>query len=381
MKRYIDIDSGRRNRFAYPKVGDFVVDVNGRNNNTPTSSVDPIILAFPYETNQLSGGSTVTQIALSVTSSNIVNFYRNSYIEINGNYRRIISYDNTIQLAVVSPAFPVAYPALTRYSIRKQLPLELAPAVFQEALPVNTATNIFTPGPLALAKAGPTGLGLQDLYVFVAGLTPPTSYQWGRLDRILAGGVWTGSYKVLPTNPGGVYPALLAGTTYEIMRFSYDNVVPLRYLGTENINNPTAETVRLVNIVVPNNKITPSYGTLQNWPYLYVSIYSEKGSTYANQVIISNNPASNRCLFKVPVSFLPNTSWLTLSLSAMNQNITFRENDALHITIFLPNGDVLDFEPFNQFTFFQGFGYPIESDPSTQVNVTLEISRDNVKKN
>ena len=375
LKRYIDIDSGRRNRFAYPKVGDFVVEVNGRSNNTPTSSPDPIILAFPYETNQLSGGSTVTQIALSVTSSNIVNFYRNSYIEIAGNYRTVISYDNTIQLAVVSPAFPIAYPALTQYTIRKQLPVELAAGVYQEVLPVNTAINTFTPGALALALAGPTGIGLQDLYVFVAGATPPTSYQWGRLDRILVAGVWTGSYRVLPTNPGGSYPALLAGATYEILRFSFDNVAPLRYMGTENFGNASAETVRLVNLVVPNNKITPSYGTLQNWPYLYVTIYSEKGSTFSNNIIISNNPASNRCLFKVPVSFLPNTSWLTLSLSAMNQDITFRENDTLHLTVFLPNGDVLDFEPYNQYTFFQGFGFPIESPPDTQVNATFEITR------
>ncbi len=375
MKRYIDIDSGRRNRFSYPKVGDFVVHVNAKQQNTPTTAIDPVVLAFPYETNQLSGGSTVTQIALSVTSSNIVNFYRNSYIEINGNFRRIISYDNTVQIATVAPPFGVAYPALTRYSIRKQLPIGLAPGVYQEALPVNTATNVFTPGPLALALAGANGLGLQDLYVFVAGLTPPTSYQWGRLERILVGGVWTGSYRVIPTNPGGIYPPLLAGSVYELMRFSFDNVVSLRYMGTENINNPTAETVRLVNVVVPTSRITPSYGTLQNWPYIYVSVYSEKGSTYSNQVIISNNPASNRCIFKVPVSFLPNTSWLTLSLSAMNQNITFRENDALHVTLFLPNGDVLDFEPFNQYTYFQGFNFPIESNPDSQINLTLEISR------
>lgn len=375
MKRYIDIDSGRRNRFAYPKIGDFVVNVNSRQNNTPTTSTDPVILAFPYETNQLSGGSTVTQIALSVTSSNIVNFYRNSYIEINGNYRKIISYDNTVQIAVVSPAFPIAYPALTRYTIRKELPIELAASVYQEALPVNTAFNTFTPGPLAAAIAGPLGLGLQDLYVFVAGATPPATYQWGRLDRILAGGVWTGSYRVICTKPGTNYGALLAGTIYEILRFSFDNVIPLRYMGTENMGNAAAETVRLVNIVVPTSKIQPSYGTLQNWPYIYVSVYSEKGSTYSNNIIISNNPASNRCLFKVPVSFLPNASWLTLSLSAMNQNITFRENDALHISVYLPNGDILDFEPFSVYTYFQGFGYPIESNPDTQINVTLEITR------
>ena len=85
MRRYLDIDSGRRNRFSYPKIGDFVVDVNGIYRNTPATALDPIVLAFPYETNLLSGGSTFTQIALSVAASNIVNFYRNSYIEIAGN--------------------------------------------------------------------------------------------------------------------------------------------------------------------------------------------------------------------------------------------------------------------------------------------------------
>ena len=39
----------------------------------------------------------------------------------------------------------------------------------------------------------------------------------------------------------------------------------------------------------------------------------------------------------------------------MTQNLSFKENDTLHITITLPNGDVLEFEPYNQYTYFQGF--------------------------
>ena len=125
MKRYIDIDSSRRNRTLYPKPSDFVIQVNGTYNNSPDRSQDPILLAFPYEANQLSGGSTFTQLALSVTSSNIINFYRNSYIEIFGNFRRIIDYDNFTQIAIVDIPFPVAYPALTPYTIRKDLPNEV----------------------------------------------------------------------------------------------------------------------------------------------------------------------------------------------------------------------------------------------------------------
>ena len=178
--RYIDIDSSRRNRFSYPIIGDFVVEVNSSYSNTPTKAKDPVILAFPYEVNLLSGGSTLTQIALSVTSSAVVNFYRGSYIEIFGNFRLITSYDNTTQIATVSPGFPVAYPAITPYTIRKALPVELATGgTYQEALPVNTAANIFTPGPLAAVIAGADGLGLQDYYVFIAGAAPPVNISMG----------------------------------------------------------------------------------------------------------------------------------------------------------------------------------------------------------
>ena len=111
------------------------------------------------------------------------------------------------------------------------------------------------------------------------------------------------------------------------------------------------EKVRLVNIVLPNFNIAGSYGTLQNYPHIYVALYSEKGITY-NNPIISNSPASNRALFKVPISFLPNAVWLTLSLSSMTQSVTFKENDTLHMTIFLPNGVILNFEPYNIFYLF-----------------------------
>jgi hypothetical protein len=84
MKRYIHIDSGYRDRLTYPNIGDFVVETNAYTLNGPATAKDPILLAFPYESNQLSGGSTTTQITLSVTSSNILNFYRDSYLEING---------------------------------------------------------------------------------------------------------------------------------------------------------------------------------------------------------------------------------------------------------------------------------------------------------
>ena len=124
MKRYIHIDSSYRDRLSYPKIGDFVVESNGTVLNGASIARDPILLAFPYEANQLSGGSTTLQIALSVTSSNILNFYRGSFLEIGGEFRLITEYDNTTQIATVATVFSAAPPALTYYTIRKEVPAE-----------------------------------------------------------------------------------------------------------------------------------------------------------------------------------------------------------------------------------------------------------------
>ena len=62
MKRYIHIDSAYRDRLTYPNIGDFVVETNAYTLNGPATAKDPILSAFPYESNQLQGGSTTTQI-------------------------------------------------------------------------------------------------------------------------------------------------------------------------------------------------------------------------------------------------------------------------------------------------------------------------------
>jgi hypothetical protein len=358
MKRYIHIDSGYRDRLTYPNIGDFVVETNAYTLNGPATAKDPILLAFPYESNQLSGGSTTTQITLSVTSSNILNFYRDSYLEINGEFRKIIGYDNSSQIATVDIAFSVAPLALTLYSIRKELPAE-------RSTTSNNATS------LSQIYLGAGSSSVDNFYVntfvFLPGGSPPTSYQWKRITA------YDGTTKIATVS--GIFSALVtAGTTYEILRFTRDNVVPLNYQGSNTFSNATCESVRLISLIVPNRNILNGYGTLQNYSHVYVEIYSERGNTYSNP-IISNAPAAKKALFQVPVTFNPNTSWLTLQGSYMTQNLAFKENDTLHVKITLPTGQILQFEPFNQFTYFQGYGFPIESDPGTQVQLVLEVTR------
>jgi hypothetical protein len=358
MKRYIHIDSSYRDRLTYPKIGDFVVETNGTILNNADIARDPILLAFPYEANQVSGGSTTLQITLSVTSSNIINFYRGSFLEINGEFREIIAYDNTTQIATVSTPFSAAPPALTNYTIRKQIPAERD----------TTSGASATLNKITLsASASSINNYYNNTFVFLPGGTPPTSYQWKRIIS------YNGTTKEAIV--AGAFTSLVgAGTTYEILRFVKDNVRPLNYQGSNTFNNNTCESLRLISLIVPNRNIKNGYGTLQNYSHVYVSIYSERAQTYSNP-IISNAPAAQKALFQVPVTFNPNTSWLTLQGSYMTQNLSFKENDTLHITISLPTGEVLEFEPYNQYTYFQGYGFPIESDPGTQVQLVLEVGR------
>jgi hypothetical protein len=358
VKKFIDINSSFRDRVSYPSVGNFVIAMDGNPPpNNPQSSIDPVILAFPYESSLTNGLSTVTQIALNVLASGISNFYKGSYLEINGEFRLILGYDASTQFATVSPGFSVAPPAITPYTIRKEQPIIRG---------VTSAASVTTNEVyLPLASSVVNDFYVNN-FVFIPGATPPYSYQWKRIIS------YNGATKRAVIQ--GVFNGLIpAGETIEILRYSFDNVKNLKFFGTQVFNNPDCCTINLINLIVPNLPIIGSYGgTIQNYSHLYVALYSEKGITY-NNPIINNSPAADRALFKVPITFLQGISFLTLSYAAMAQQISFRPNDTLHLSIFLPNGDVLNFNTLNPFTYFDGFQFPIESNPLSQIQAVFSV--------
>jgi hypothetical protein len=363
QKKYIDLDSTYRNRKLYKNPCDFVLDINAATRDTAPTALDPILLSFPYEANLTAALSTVTQIPLSVNASSIRNFYTGSYLEINGLFRLITFYDELTQIATVSPAFPAAYPALTNYTIRKAVPFE-GPLTTGGLSP--SATSI-----ILNAASSPVDNFYVNFYVFLPGLTPPSSYQYS---RILS---YNGATK-LATVAVPFTSAVPAGTTYEILEFTRDNVVPLRFNGNQVIGNPSPYEISLTNLIVPNRYVLNGYGgTLADYSHVYVSLYSANATTSTN-AIFSNNNNSLQALFKVPISSLylqANQQFYNFQFTNMNQTISFRENDSLHFTVSLPNGQVLAFEPINKDTYFQDYigQFPIETDPLEQVTALFEI--------
>jgi hypothetical protein len=372
--RYLDISSAYRDRSLYPQTCNFIVQVNNNNSTSnPIGSNDPIVLGFPYDAGLLSGGSTNTQFALSVNSSNILNFYRGSFICIGTYYGKIIAYDNTTQVATVdAPGIPgPPPPALTPYTIRYELPLPLDNVpTYQEATTVNTPINIFQPGPLGQQQ------DLQNRFVLFQGANFPDTAQWGYLDYIQGTVFPNVQYRVRNPNPNYVFGPILAGSTYELYTFSYDNVRPLKYQGTDLIQTPSCE-LRLTSLLLPSLPLKNGYGgRLYDYSHLYVSVSSAKGSTYSNPMI-SNAPASSTALFQVPITFLyfPFKSFYSLIFTGMNQRILFRESDDLLIKIMLPNGEVLQFEQPESLLFFPGYGFPIPTNPFTQIQMLVEVTR------
>jgi hypothetical protein len=373
VTRYLDIGSQFRDRNAYENPCDFVLEMGGQIKNNPVTALDPVIQAFPYETNLCSGGSTTTQIALSVTSSIILNYYRNSFIQIGNEFRLCTGYDNTTQIATVTPGFTVAPVALTLYSIRRALPVSLLGGQYRDV----TGAPSFSTNEVVL---GALAESIDDFYVnnwiFIPGPTPPGSYQW---KRIIA---YDGLTKVA-TLAGRFFSLVGAGETYEILRFSGDNTVPLRYYGTEvGTNNPVCAGVRMINLILPNRPVLSGYGgTLQNYPHLYVAIYSEKGITYSNPMISSSKGAA-KALFKVPVTYYNDNTFLSLISADMGMQVSFKENDTLHFIVYLPDGEVLTFEPDpnaqeRNDPEYGGLLFPIEPTPVSQVHAVFEVTRPN----
>jgi hypothetical protein len=358
VKRYLDINSTYRNRKTYPNVCDFVLEMSTNNSNySAEASKDPVLRSFPFETNLLQGGSTVTQIVLSIEASNVLNFYRNTYLEINGLFRKIISYNNTTKVATVDTAFPVAYPVLTQYTIRYDLP-----TLYSNTSAISPALNKVV---LSLSASSANNAYVNQ-WLFIPGPTPPSSYEWQRIIE------YDGTTKVATVASNFSY-LIPAGVNFQICAYSYDNVKSLKYFGTEvGTNNPVCCNINLVNLIVPNLPVLNGYaGTLQNYPYLYVCLYSEKGITY-NNPIISNTPASDKALFKVPVTYLQNNSFLTLGYSGMNQKVSFRINDDLRFQILLPTGEPLEFDIGN-LNLFNPF-LPIPPNPLIQVQAVFDIT-------
>jgi hypothetical protein len=356
IKKYIDLDSTFRNRLKNPLSSNFTVDFNKSGRRTTLNeSTDPVSLAYPYETGTTLVSSSTSQVQLPTTSSQLDNFYINSYIGVqyaSPQYRQVIAYSGSIQLATVNSAYS-ALPSSLPYNIREQLP---------------SFTGYFSTGTTT------TNLLLTNAnYNIVGNMIRITTGADNNQVRNIYNELYTGGVFQVTVSPPLPFTPVPLTDTYEILPFSYDNTVPLIYSGTTNTNQAVCYRFTLISLVVPSVTLKSSYGSsIRNYPYLYVKLKSATAQS-SDEPIYSNNPNSIGAVFKVPVEAFQYLSvseneFITLNNINMTQAIKFKPNDSLQFGVTTPDGEYLQFvQPDNM--------SPLPPNPFVQISVLFEIER------
>ena len=391
-KKYLELDSTFRNRNQYPNPSDFVVpyQISGSYNNC-IDAFDPVCLSTPFEADSgatLTSPTTVTLIHF--ISSSTDNFYVNQYIGLINTsvvpntiqYSKILGYVGMTRTVTSMGNFTIPN-GIYNYVIRKQLPAEIPYNTNTELSNVLTMTRItaFAPQSIALQPSA----AVTDAYS-------------GMILRLYSGSIneyqIINSYDALTFTVTTTRPFtnlfVPATTYYDILPFSRDNLKPLKYQGTSNMNQAVCYSIRLVNISIPF--IIRSYtdangaefderalinvangGTIDQYPFFYVCLYSDIHRDNM-QSIISNNPNTNYALFRVPVSSgdTPGPkkimSQTCFSRCDMCPVIKFLPNDTFHMSVMLPNGELLSFKQKDTVS-------PSEPNYKLQISALFEMTR------
>jgi len=356
--KYIDIDSAFRNRNQYPLSSNFVIPyTNASPGSNALNSSDPVSLAYPYATGAVQAGSTITDVILSLTASDLDNFYIGSVLEINGQFVKVNSYNGTTHVAIISPALTIAPIIGDVYKLRKGIPI--TSGVFQAG---STANLVVLSNTMSSIDEYYVGTFLLVNSGSAAGQSRPIISYNGTTKQALLG-------TALSSIPN-------AGDAFEIDGFSYDNFTPMRYSGSRTLNQPVCYAIQLLSLTIPNLLLKVGYGgKINNYPYLYVHFYNE--TKHSETTLYGNNPAGNLATFRVSVGSVaaaaanqsnPNFFVFTNIDLTAPQSIKFSPSENVRFRVTLPSGENIEFvEPDTT--------SPAPPNPLVQISAVIGLKR------
>ena len=360
--KYMDINSSYRDRNRYPNPCDFVIPYRGSKEYSYEQFFnDPILTSTPYSNASSTSpplftqiGSIPTNIILDPRETTISNYYVLSFLEINGEFHKIIHYDGTNLTATVDSAFITPVIGIN-YTIRKTIP------TLTTNITVNTVDfyNNVTKINLLSAIVNST---LDNLYFrFLNGNLENKYY------RIVD---YNSSTLVASIQPSINQTLLLGGglDQIEISQFTEDNSKNLFYrtLGPPNVRyyEISLQYLTLPNLIVDGLR----GGLLDNYPFVYVHIYNE-GFQQSINVLYSNNLNAGQAIFKVPIDknlYNRPTAFYTLKPTIQNQTIAFNPMQDLKFRITLPSGLTLKYTTPDNFS-------PFDPNPFVQISMLVSI--------
>lgn len=392
------IDSSYRDRKLYPYVGDFVLNVNVNSSANAFEAKDPILNGFPYDAGQLQSvilNPFDSVFQLSSKSSNVFNFYKNSWIHIpyvGGDfYGKIKAYDPVTQ-KIITDAWPGAVPAPSigdYYTVRFHRPLQASPGVFSVLTSATSSDNLSIKLPVIPSMSDPNSLVGKYVFILPYNVTEPyapeieTKYQWALIKSynlstntfILA----TPLFNPTPSVPNTLEPVQI-NTKVEILFFERDNTVCLNYQGTDVFNNARCSSTNIL-VSIPTAPLDVGYhGFIFDYPYLLVVIENSYGSQNS-QSLVSNVPDSKKVVYVAPVSYQAASDAIQqkhciLNIAQGGNNVLINQRDSIRIQVLLPNGEPLQFDwrALGSLLYFNGLNFPIPSDPFANIQLILNVT-------
>jgi hypothetical protein len=431
-KQYIHLDSTYRNRNVYPLPAEYVVPITSNNTVGLPSAItadDPVSNAYPQYTlvgqtanrgpEAFNGGTYATPV-LNIAASTVDSYYNGYNITDNtlGQTRQIIGYVGATQTVTLDHPFSNTWAVGDNYTIadpstnaiiHMQPAAPLVPGYYNGLVLKDETSNEYR---YITAYSGNTRLATVSSPFTVWAVTDSYSVRAQRSNEqaLVAAAtaltvtlpitastdpdVYVGQFLYMQNGPAAgqariiasyngltrtatvtppFNPVPVAGNTYEILPFSYDNSTSLAYSGSVLSQMDTTNyEVSLVSLDIPNLDLVTAPGYRPSfYPYLLVEITNETSTGgHGRNILYSNNPHAIRTTFVVPVSDVNNplsTQFLSLTANGVTQTMRFKPNDNLRFSLRTPAGELFNVGPDTV--------SPAAPNPRIQISAVFGIKR------
>ena len=277
------------------------------------------------DTYTLSNPSDGTNIWINLDPSRLNGSFVGQYLYnlTNNEYRRIIEYNPLVKIVTVESAFS-AWDYGDYYDI-----------VSQEAIRNNTAVSYTNTTVVLDAGASSVDGEYVGQYIRLTESSPtPPNPMTDFGSRVITG--YNGTTKTVTFSPP--ITNLVGTIRFQILQFNRDEYSFLNYIGRET-KERAYYRLTIDNLILPNKTLDNRFGSsIAFYPYVYVVFSNDNLGT--NLLLNSNNPNSQRAVFRCPITDTPNPDLSTFVKirSTMINIMRFSPFEDLKFEVFLPDG-------------------------------------------
>ena len=286
-------------------------------------------------------------------------------------YRIICDYDPLTKTLLLEKPFSSLWAIDNYYEI-----------VSEQAVSIDTTQSVSKISAVLAAIELNINDGYRGRFIKFSNLTDPTISYGTRLVTSYYGSITVPPYQPLgPTPPTqlkevvftpGIDTGGIQNVRYQIINFTKDIG---SYLNYSSIWKNERAYYRLIldNLILPNRKVdSPEGKTTAFYPYVYVVFSNDSLGT--NSLFNSNNPNSQRAVFRCPITDIADIELSTFIKvrSSMTNILRFNPFEDLVFQVYLPNGEI--------FKTIEDDNLPPEN-PRAFIQISCTVSFEKIKYN